>query len=213
MKTCRKCGHRNTSVEVQEACPACGAIYAKVEAAIAAKARTKFNLQQTFNEPTATAPKNGNRTMALVALLIVCVIGAGGYFGHERYKLYEQRQAELSHCSETALAAWQDRMKPALEQFDRTAKAAGVAPRITLAPLILKLAEARAEAKKIPPPPPCATEAVGLLHQAMERKEDAWIKFARNDGDSAVTRAMYEAERTLESAFTKLAEARAKAVK
>lgn len=125
---------------------------------------------------------------------------------------HQQRQAALAFCGKIELAAWEESSKPAFEQVDRAVKAAGLAPRIALAPLILRLSEARAEVKKLPPPPPCAAEAFKLLQRSMELREDALVSFASKEGDAVVSAAFIRAEKTSQEAFSKLARARAVAI-
>ena len=68
IKTCQKCGHMNPDAtgDEMEACPECGAIYSRVEAAMAAKAApaaADFADSRTAARPgggaAATGPKGG----------------------------------------------------------------------------------------------------------------------------------------------------------
>lgn len=160
------------------------------------------------------APSFASRKkLALWMLLGAGSIIVASYYAYHRYMAYEQRKAGLAFCSEAELVIWQEKVKQTLGQFDRASKAAGVAPRIALAPLILRLSEARAEVDKVPPPPPCAAEAFKLLRHAMALREDAFLAFARQEGQTTVSASMYEAEKESEAAISKLAEAHANAVK
>lgn len=61
-KTCLKCGHVNefaTGAEL-EACPSCGAIYSRVEAAIAAKARSAATAVAQVQSVAAAAPTSSD---------------------------------------------------------------------------------------------------------------------------------------------------------
>lgn len=58
-----------------------------------------------------------------------------------------------------------------------------------------------------------AHTAAGLLYRAMKLKEEAPVKFARNDGDSVVARTMREADEASKAAFARLAEAHKNAIK
>ena len=210
MTACLKCGHITTSS--QQACPACGAIYAKVEAAMHARAAAPSPAHQLPSRVASDPAKSARIQIVAISLLGICALLLVSYYGYERYNVYKQRQADLAYCSKIELAAWEEKIKPGLEQFDRAAKAASVAPRIALAPLILRLSEARAEVKKLAPPPPCAAESLQLLQQAMELREDAFISFARQEGEFTVSSVFREAEAKSQAAFAKLAEARARSV-
>jgi hypothetical protein len=146
-------------------------------------------------------------------LLGACGVGFAGYYAYLKFTAYQRHQAELAFCSQVALDEWIEKTKPGLEQFDRASRAASVAPRITLAPLILKLSEARAEFKKLPAPPPCAAEVFKLFQRSMELREQALLSFASRDSESTVASELYQAQKASQDAFTMLAEARAKAVK
>ena len=178
-----------------------------------AKSSTTAERRQPPPQIDAAPSLTSKSKTAIWILLSAGSIIVAGYYTYDRYIAYEQHKAGLAFCSEAELAIWQERVQQTLGQFDRASKAASVAPRIALAPLILRLSEARAEVDKVPPPPPCAAEALKLLRHAMVLREDAFLAFARQEGQTTVSAAMYEAERESEAAISKLAEVRAKAVK
>lgn len=105
-KTCLKCGHVSTASDtrLEAECPRCGAIYAKVEKAMAARSAAPTTPE---GKPKRITPKPGAR------LLILCAIAAS-LIG---YLLYTDHQKDIeAKARAERLAAYEAAQEKARQQ-------------------------------------------------------------------------------------------------
>lgn len=120
----------------------------------------------------------------LVPLLVVVALGAAGWWGFGWYQARQRHEAAVRHCGAKAFEAFETRLQAALQDFDRVTEAAQVAPRMTLAPLILKMSESIAATRAVPAPP-CAQRALEAIAAGMDQRKGALVAFASQEGDVA----------------------------
>lgn len=144
MKKCLKCGHENPAASgaLGEACPACGAIYAKVEAAEAAKAPA---------EPTVQPPKNKRLgVLMLVAGLLIAAHGASTIWRDREAKTAAQ-EAAAEQARREHLAKLQAEAQAAERARQRAAEPSPeVRERVRQAERSMADAAARAKAREAP---------------------------------------------------------------
>lgn len=109
----------------------------------------------------------------LVALL-VSAVAVGGYAWHSTKKKHD---AALAYCGAAQYKTWRIQFNEASQDFERTAEAAGLAPRMTLAPLILRMSDAKAKAEALAPVP-CAADGAKLIVSSMKKRIEGFSLFA-----------------------------------
>lgn len=180
--TCMKCGAAAPYVNgaAPMACPVCGAIYAKV--AMALRGGGDTDTPQGAPRQAAPAPPRAFPLRRLLFAAVAVLVGGASFAA---FTAYSKRQAALEYCGADRFAAWSREFHDIAGEFDRVAAAAGIAPRMTVAPLILRMSEAHAKAVKLPDVP-CAAEGAKLLRRSMASKIEAMHSFALQQGDAAV---------------------------
>jgi predicted nucleic acid-binding Zn-ribbon protein len=193
MTTCLKCGYkRQTSDTAPETdCPKCGAIYAKVHAAA-----------NNGRRPPPIATKRSPLPWVLAGLAL---LAGGGVYGYSAFDKHQRHQAALAHCGAVAHAKWEGEFKAAVAEFDRAADAAKLSPRMTLAPMLLRMSEAKAKVAAVPAVP-CADAAAKAMVLSMDYRIKAFELFALQRPEQDVANAFELAQAAGSDAAGMLAE-------
>lgn len=130
---------------------------------------------------TSGRRKKGGFPTVLVVLL-VAFLAVGGYAWYSTKKKHD---AALAYCGATAYQTWRTQFNEATQDFDRTAEAAGLSPRMNLAPLILRMSDAKAKAEALTPIP-CAADGAKLVTDSMVKRIDGFSLFAVNGDEIRV---------------------------
>jgi predicted RNA-binding Zn-ribbon protein involved in translation (DUF1610 family) len=103
MKNCLKCGHQRLSSDQgsELECPKCGAIYAKVEAALAEKIRQQS--EQPSNKKTTTSTVKTKKNNTYLIFFVFTTILAVGYIVWNHQNTKTKNESEIKSES-TALA-------------------------------------------------------------------------------------------------------------
>lgn len=138
-------------------------------------------------------PKKIQRPWLLICMASAAVVLAG-YGGYAHWSAEKQkREAALAYCGAAAYQSWRGRFTDAAQEFERVAAAALLTPRATLAPLVLRMSEAKARTEALTPIP-CAAGGAKIVTQAMALRIEAYSRFAIGKEDDGVFKALRKSQ-------------------
>lgn len=187
-RVCAKCGTVNPSAtgDVTDACPSCGAIYAKVALA---------QVRQQLAAARLPTDRGSFPTWRIViaAVVVMALIAVG--LAYQRRAAQAHATAQQAAQAAAQAAARKAAMVHGMQEFntldqqrvdwETQLRIAGASPRIALAGPVKDLAETARRTRALTFDTPCVDQSRNLLASAMDARVDAFLLFMRERDSDA----------------------------